>query len=178
MTADLHSLVHNAGYDFLRELRHIVKEKEMGSISPYFREPLGVIFVCSGIEGYIYYSGEEQFSGWCGKQIYKLPIKEKINQVYSLIDLTPDFSESVFKDVIDISKFRNRIAHPTFQVTDRRGKSPVPDVFEEAAAKYAVERSYSIATSFRDRILSDFSLEDHWHTRGTNIETDIIRMKD
>lgn len=178
MPSDLHSLVHNAGFDFIRELKHLSESEKTEKISPYFREPIGILFACSSAEGYIYFVGEETQRGWYKKELFNSPIKEKIRKLYGLNNDTPNFSEQSLKDIIDIFKFRNRIAHPTCQVSDQRGQSPVLDVFQEAKKSYPIKRTFKIAQIFRDKLLSDFKVENQWLTRGVNIETDIIRMKD
>lgn len=179
MKKNFKSIVHNPGYDFIRELEYLnekIIKGEPPETSIYFGPILGVLFACFGIEGYINYVGSKISPSWETNVKGFESIRSKIERLYELKSKRADFKNGICKDVIDLFAWRKNLVHPEYLKIEKEQKNDIPDIFDETSRRYPVGKSLSIANKFRNTILNEFSVQDNWQTRGKNISAEILDM--
>lgn len=176
---DFHSIIHNPGYDFIRELRYLndsVKENKPPSTGIYFGPVIGVLFACFGIEGYINFVGIRTSENWKKQAARFESIKSRISRLFALKNKEVSFEAGVFKDVIDLFAWRKSLVHPEYLRQEKHQKNKIPDIFDKIGKHYPVSKSLRIANEFKDNILKEFRIQDKWQTRGKNISTAIMEI--
>lgn len=179
MKKNFKSIVHNPGYDFIRELKYI--NEKIGNGNPpetsiYFGPVLGVLFACFGIEGYINFVGSKVSHEWKAKDKGFEGIRSKIERLLAIKSKNADFQKGIFKEVVDLFAWRKNLVHPEYLRAEKGQSNDIPDIFDKTSQLYPVTKSLSVANEFIKKILDEFNIQDEWQTKGKNIPVGILEM--
>ena len=168
--ANHHGLIHNPGFDFLRMVKWLQEEENSpGQLAPYSLPILALIAGCCSIEGYVGYVGSQVVDEWVSVVKGPVPIRERIEMLYSALDLSPDFAKVCLRDVTELFAMRIQLVHPTFVCEYKKQKKTHRNIFDKASKQYPFDRTRKIVEELRDKLLKDFGLEDVWWERSLNV---------
>jgi hypothetical protein len=177
---DTHSLLHNPGYDFLRQLKFLKNANPYDDACPipeYFIPVIALLCGCCSIEGYVNSVGKRTNPSWNSKTVPYESIKSRIKRVYELVGIKVNFSRGPYKEALDLFGWRRKLVHPEFVHESKAQKKELPDIFDQVSVHYFAETIEVIVVNFKDRLLLDFNLDDVWQRRGRNI-TELERIRD
>lgn len=153
----------------MRMLRWCAEAKEGAFndvFAAYARNPIAVLLGSAAIEGYTNYAGHLSCPNWSKYISGAKPFSERLKYVFSTCAKPLDLSQGIYQEAIALLKFRGSLAHPRFNHHVEVRSAPPPTIFDHVDFDYPAAKVFDIASRYRDALLDDLQLEDHWERQG------------
>ena len=111
----------------------------------YYLPAKALLSACMAIDGYVNVVGSMVDPQWENINEKTAPIKERLNRIYQNLNLSIDFKQGIWSDVLLLFGLRDDLNHFDLSSIYGMQESDVPVLFKAVAENYPIRLTHAIA---------------------------------